>query len=202
MAGELIIDCSGNLVLDCSKTNLLINCVPYTASYTSSAVAHFRAGNGRSSGDWEIGIGPSTQEIKQNGQIAWPNNSYVDFSLYYSGPNGGLTASAYGTTVMWAPSSSIPNDSSSYRVRIDYSASPGYTSQIATENVTLTINNTTHSFADMLVTSGESTSSFSYPHQLGIYSWMLSGSIGLGWSGSYPNASRLQTIVRVQRQVS
>jgi hypothetical protein len=168
--------------------------------YSTKCVAHMRSGANGASGDWEIGLGLSTNNITNHAQVAWPNNSFVDWSLSYSGPGGTLTLTVANIAVYWTPDSAIPNDAGKWRLLLELYASDEYTSQIATEQVALAIDGQTHPIADMLATSGASNSTSIQPHQLGNQVWIITGSIGLGWSGTYPEGSRLQAILRLQRQ--
>jgi hypothetical protein len=186
-------------------------CCCGSATYTTRAVAHIRGGNGGSAGDWEIGLGTSTSSISSQGHYAWPNDTYVEWSLDYSGAGGDLTLTVGTGSCSWTPGAAIPNDSSNWRLRLEIYVSADTTtgnpdaSRLGTQDVLLTIDGDDYPFDDMLVESDPdanmSDSTFILPYQLGNQAWTVGGEIKLGWSSAtIPLASRLQAVLRLQQQ--
>ena len=180
------------------------------ATYTTRAVAHIRGGNGGSSGDWEMGLGASTASISSTGQYAWPNDTYVEWSLDYSGAGGDLTLTVGTGSCVWTPGAAIPNDASNWRLRLEiYVAKDTATgdpdaSRVGTQNVSLTIDGDDYPFDDMLVESDPSANmsdmAIILPDQLGNQAWTVDGEIKIGWTGSIPVRSSLQAILRLQQE--
>ena len=197
--GHLVKNSAGHLVNGCAAT------------YTTRAVAHIRGGNGGSGGDWEIGLGTSTASISSEGQYAWPNDTYVEWSLDYSGAGGDLTLTVGTGSCSWTPGAAIPNDSSNWRLWLDIYVSKDTAtgdpdaSRVGTQNVSLTIDGDDYPFDDMLVESDPSANmsdmAIILPYQLGNQAWTVDGEIKLGWtSASIPLLSRLQAILRLQQE--
>ena len=198
-----------NNTLWVSKDVKLIS--PIAPTYSTRAVAHIRAGDsatlldGTPIGDWEAGLGTSTGTISNVAQYAWPNNSWVAFSLAYSGPDGTLTLTVGTGSVVWTPGTAIPNNASRWKLLFALDASDDRTAQIATRNVKLTVAGQDWLFDDMTVPStpgfGKSSAAgYTAPHQLGNQAWTMGGDIARGWTGNYPSASRLQAILRIQQE--
>jgi hypothetical protein len=185
-------------------------CCCGSATYTTRAVAHIRGGNGGATGDWEMGLGASTASISSDGQYAWPNDTYVEWSLDYSGAGGDLTLTVGTGSCVWTPGAAIPNDASNWRLRLEiYVAKDTATgdpdaSRVGTQNVSLAIDGDDYPFDDMLVESDPdanmSDMAIILPYQLGNQAWTVDGEIKLGWTGSIPLASRLQAILRLQQE--
>ena len=194
-----ILNCdNGKALLNCNTGKALLHCRDII--YATACVAHFRGGNGGPTGDWEYGLGASTSNIAVNANVVWPNNFFVTWELSYSGPGGTLTLTVNGVAINWTPGTAIPSDDKRWKLLLELYATSDRTHQIATENVALSIDATDYPLDDMLVTSGNSAAASTQPHRLGNQVWIVTGSVGLGWTGTYPNASRLQAILRLQRE--
>jgi hypothetical protein len=200
MSSKGLLNCeTGMALMNCETGKALLHCL-LPATYSTRAVAHIRAGNGGATGDWEAGLGTNTGTISNVAQYAWPNNSWVAFSLAYSGPDGTLTLTVGTGSVVWTPGTAIPNDASRWKLLFELYASNDRNAQIATQNVKLTVAGQDWLFDDMTVPSGSSAAGYTAPHQLGNQTWTVTGDIALGWVGTYPSASRLQAILRIQQE--
>ena len=200
MSSKGLLNCeTGMALMNCETGKALLHCL-LPATYSTRAVAHIRAGNGGATGDWEAGLGINTGTISNTAQYAWPNNSWVAFSLAYSGPAGTLTLTVGTGSVVWTPGTAIPNDGKRWKLLFELYASADRTAQIATQNVKLNIGGVDWLIDDMTVPSGTEAAGYAAPHQLGNQTWTVTGDVALGWTGTYPSGSRLQAILRIQQE--